>query len=191
MAKAILSAPKPGAVIGIPVSVSKAPPAPAAVIAALEPVAVVTAPKAAIAVPVPVAKAKAPHDGPFHQPGVVVEIVGMEMGNKGCSCEEHVNNDGKVMAKDVVVRLRKEQIMVEGKEETAIAAIWVTDRIDRCRVGFIPRHMVKHTTRYAGVLVQVTCVLSADPTCCNSAERRLFFFNKEFCLVLIISCMSV
>ena len=180
MAKAILSAPKPGAVIGIPVSVSKAPPGPTAVIATLEPVTEVTAPKAAIAVPVPVAKAKAPHDGLFYQPGVVVEIVGMEMGNKGCSCKEHVNNDGKVMAKELVVCLRKEQIMVEGKEETAIAAIWVTDRIDHCHVGFIPCHMVKHTTRYAGALAQVTRVLSADPTCCNSAERRLFFLTKSF-----------
>jgi hypothetical protein len=44
----------------------------------------------------------------------------------------------------VVVRLRKLQLMVEGKEETAIAAIWVTDRVDRCRVGFVPHHMVKH-----------------------------------------------
>jgi hypothetical protein len=40
-----------------------------------------------------------------------------------------------------VVRLRKIQLMVKGKEETAIAVIWVTDRIDRCRVCFVPCNM--------------------------------------------------
>jgi hypothetical protein len=63
---------------------------------------------------------KAP--GHFHLPGIVVEIVGTERGDRGCSCEEHTNNCGKVMAKDVVVCLCKVQIMVEGREETAVAA---------------------------------------------------------------------
>jgi hypothetical protein len=35
--------------------------------------------------------AKAPHDDPFHLPGIVIEIVGMEMNDQGCSCED-VNN---------------------------------------------------------------------------------------------------
>jgi hypothetical protein len=60
---------------------------------------------------------------------------------------------------DVVVRLRKVQLMVEGREEKAIAAIWVTDGMDRCRVGFLPRHMVKHAAHYDGSLAQVTRVL--------------------------------
>jgi hypothetical protein len=72
------------------------------------------------------------------------------------------------------VRLRKIQLMVEGKEETAITAILVTDGIDRCRVGFVPRHMVRHATRYKGALAQVTCVFSADPETCDSAERLFF-----------------
>ncbi len=59
----------------------------------------------------------------------------------------------------MVVRLRKVQLMVEGREEKAIAAIWVTDGMDRCRVGFLPRHMVKHAAHYDGSLAQVTRVL--------------------------------
>ena len=51
-----------------------------------------------------------------------------------------------------MVRLRKVQLIVDGKEETAIAAIWVTDGMDRCRVGFLQRHMVKHAARYDGAL---------------------------------------
>ena len=72
-------------------------------------------------------------------------------------CEEH-KICGKVLKEDVAVRLRKIQLMVEGKEETAIVAIWVTDGIDRCRVGFLPRHMVRHAARYDGALAQVTRV---------------------------------
>jgi hypothetical protein len=94
-----------------------------------------------------------------------------------------------VLKEDVVVRLRKIQLMVEGKEETAIAAIWVTDGIDRCRVGFIPRHMVRHAPRYDGALAQVTCVFSNDPETCDSMERCLFHKNKGYCRARIISTL--
>jgi hypothetical protein len=74
--------------------------------------------------------------GPFHLTSVVVEIVGMEMDDRGHSCQEHMNCGG-VMAKDMVVHLWKVQIQVEGREETAIAAYWVTDGFNCCRVGFL------------------------------------------------------
>jgi hypothetical protein len=99
---------------------------------------------------VPVAKAKAAKinlPGSFHPSGVVVEIVGTGMGDRGCSCEEHPNNCGEVLAGDVVVRLCKVQIVVDGCKETAIGAYWVSDGIDCCRVGFLPCHMVKHGVR--------------------------------------------
>jgi hypothetical protein len=48
--------------------------------------------------------------------------------------------------------LRKLQLMVAGKEEMAITEIWVTDGVDRCHVGFVPCHMVKHAARYDGAL---------------------------------------
>ncbi len=116
---------------------------------------------------------------PFHLSGIVVKIVGTEMSCQGRSCEEH-EICGKVLKEDVVVRLRKIQLLVEGKEETAIAAIWVTDGIDRCRVGFVPRHMVRHAARYDRALAQVTRVFSSDPETCDSTERRLFLKNKGY-----------
>ena len=125
----------------------------------------------------------------FHPPGIVVEIVGTEANDQGRSCEEHPINCGEVLEPDVVVRLRKVQLMVKGREEMAIAAIWVTDGMDHCRVGFLPRHMVKHAARYDGSLAQVTRVLSADPTCCDSAERRMHHHNRGCCLATIISCL--
>ncbi len=103
----------------------------------------VAAPTEVVAAPVPVAKVP----GPFHPTGVVVEIVGTERGDWGCSCEEH-SKCSELMATDVVVRLWKVQIQVEGWEETAIAAYWVPVGIDHCRVGFLPCHMVRHTARY-------------------------------------------
>jgi hypothetical protein len=87
----------------------------------------IAAPAKVVSAPAPVTKVP----GPFHPTGVVVEIVGAEVGDRGHSCEEHPNNCGKVLAKDVVVRLWKVQIQVEGWEETAIAAYWVTDGVDR------------------------------------------------------------
>ena len=125
---------------------------------------------------------------PIHPSGIVVEIVGTEMSCQGRSCEEH-ENCGEVLKEDVVVRLRKIQLMVEGKEETAIAAIWVTDGIDRCRVGFVPRHMVRHAAKYDGALAQVTRVFSSDPEVCDTAERRVFFKNKGYCRAAIISTL--
>ncbi len=118
---------------------------------------------------------------------MVVEIVGTEMGDRCCSCEEHPNNCGEVLAGNVVVRLRKVQIVVDGCEETAIGAYWVSDGIDCCCVGFFLCHMVKHAVRYNRALAQVTHVISNDPTCCNSAERCMFHKNKGCCLAAIIA----
>jgi hypothetical protein len=59
---------------------------------------------------------------PIHPSGIVVEIVGTEMSCQGRSCKEH-EICGKVLKEDIVVRLRKIQLMVEGKEETVITAI--------------------------------------------------------------------
>jgi hypothetical protein len=134
----------------------------------------IAAPAKVVAAPAPVTKVP----GPFHPTGVVVEIVGTEVGDRGRSCEEHPNNCGKVLAEDMVVRLRKVQIQVEGREEMAIAAYWVTDGIDRCRVEFLLRHMVKQAGCYNGALAQVTHVFNADPACCDTAEHRAFHKNQ-------------
>jgi hypothetical protein len=121
-----------------------------------------------------------------HPPGIVVEIVGTEMGNQGHSCEEHAVC-GSVLEEDVVVCLWKVQVLVEGHEETAIACIWVTDSIDRCHVGFLMRHMVAHAKRYNGALAQVTRVLSGDEAVCSREERRMIHVKRGCCQATIIS----
>jgi hypothetical protein len=211
MAKKIFSVLTPGAVVDVLTAVAAVPAAVAkiagAVIGMPAPVAMITkvpvAKKAKVVkdsapvmadvatpAPVPVAKVKAAKkklSGPFHPFGVVVEIIGTVMGDPGCSCEEHPDNFGKVLAGNVVVRLRKVQIVVDGREEMAIAAYWVNDGIDHSRVGFLPCHMVKHAMRYDGALTQVTRVFSNNPACSNSAECRKFHKNKGCCLAAIIA----
>jgi len=168
--------------------------APAAVPA---PVPLVTADNAVAQAPVgrkksppvlPAAPAPFLFGDPIHPSGIVIDIVGTEMSCQGRSCDEH-EICGKVLEADVVVRLHKIQLMVEGKEETAITEIWVTDGIDRCRVGFVPRHMVRYAARYAGALAQVTHVFSDNPEICDTTERRMFFKNKGYCHATIISTL--
>ncbi len=48
----------------------------------------------------------------FHPPSIVVEIVGTEAGDRGRTCKEHTVNYGKVSEEDVVVRLRKVQVVL-------------------------------------------------------------------------------
>jgi hypothetical protein len=127
----------------------------------------------------------------FHPPGIVVDIVGAEAGDRGRTCEEHTINCGEVLEEDVVVRLWKVQIMVDGREEMGIAAVWVTDGINRCRVGFLKRHMVRHAVCFDGALVQVTRFFSSDPGSCDSAEHGMYHHNRGCCLATIISCLPV
>ncbi len=70
-----------------------------------------------------------------HPSGIVVEIVGIEKGNRGHLCEKQ-DVCGEVVEEDTLLCFRREQILVDGKEETVIACYWATDGVDRCRVGF-------------------------------------------------------
>ena len=55
-----------------------------------------------------------------HSEPIIIEIVGIEEGNRGRSCEEHPVC-GCVVDEVVVVCLQKVQVLVDGREETAIA----------------------------------------------------------------------
>jgi hypothetical protein len=91
-----------------------------------------------------------------------------------------------VLKEDLVVRLPTVQLMVEGKEEKAIAVVWVSDGIDCCRAGFLPCHLVKRAALYNRALAQVTHVLNANPDDCYSAEHRTYHKNKGYVHVVII-----
>ncbi len=85
--------------------------------------------------------------GTTHPSGLVLDILGIAVGDRGRRCEDHMVCCGELLEEDFVVRLRMERILVpnflagKGKkrEETAITVNWATDGVDCCRVGFLPR----------------------------------------------------
>jgi hypothetical protein len=90
----------------------------------------------------------------------VVEIVVTLKADRGRRCEEH-SCCGKVLEEDVVVCLRREQILVPNRlgkgyrKETAYTVNWVTDGQDRCRVRFLPHAYAAQGGLFDGVFCQV------------------------------------
>ena len=58
----------------------------------------------------------------LHQTGVVIDIVGINASSNGRSCEEH-QVCGSGLRLDSLVRFREVQIIVKGKEETALVVL--------------------------------------------------------------------
>ena len=119
--------------------------------------------------------------------GRVVDIV---IGDQGRSCEEHVAYCGVVLMPDVLVRLVKEEILVEGKIETVVSAYWVTDSVERCSVGLLPcflvaRHVIlmlilqDPSDSLNGLLAQVTEVFDNHHS--SLAIRDKVYHNHRFC----------
>lgn len=119
----------------------------------------------------------------YHHPGEVIEIVGLSRSENDRSCEEH-DVCGVVAKPDLVVRLRKVQVVREGKEESAISVVWVTDGVDRCRIGFLPRHLTKHWQKYEGQLAQITELYAGND---SPTKRKKDHKNCGCCSAVIIS----
>ena len=114
-----------------------------------------------------------------HPWGRTVEILGIESPTNGRSCEEHVVC-GSVLQDDVVVRLRKAQVVIDEKEEAAIAAFWVSDGVDRFRVGYLPKFHVKHWKLLEGALAQIIEVYHEDS---DSPTKRQKHHRNSGCAV--------
>jgi hypothetical protein len=128
---------------------------------------------------------------PRHPDGIILDIFGTNRRDCGRSCEEH-GCCGEILTEDVVVRLRREQILVPNKlgrkgsmrEETAITVNWVTDGVDRCRVGFLPKSYVATGSVYDGVLCQIVHVGSILST--DKAEAKKFHDKCGFALASVL-----
>jgi hypothetical protein len=119
-----------------------------------------------------------------HPQGVVVDIVGIEEPSRGRSCELH-DVCGINLILDCVVRIRKVQIVNDdSREETALAAYWVTDGVDLCRVGFLPRQFIKDADKFDGKLAQITEFLGYSDL---TSDRRLSHRNRGMCRAAIIT----
>ena len=91
--------------------------------------------------------------------GFVVTIVGITSPDHGRSCVDHVIC-GSEVCKGMLLRLRRVRIF--NNKEKAIAAYRFSDSLDRCRVGFLPRHCIKDAAWYNGVTVCVHEICSED-----------------------------
>ena len=120
----------------------------------------------------------------YHPRGDTVEIVGVNSPTNGRSCEEH-RICGEVVIEDVVLRLRKVQVQINQQEQSAIAAFWVSNGIDCCRVGYLPKAYVKNWKQYDGALVQVIEVYSAE--CDSPTKRQKFHRNHGLAVAVDIS----
>ena len=113
----------------------------------------------------------------------LIDIVGIKASDRGRSCEEHACC-GDVLEPDSLVRIRADQIVVCGKEETALAVYWVTDGEDRCRVGFLRRHMVKHKKKYNGRVAQIVEIFSNKSE--SPSDRQKFHRSKGCCRAVLL-----
>ena len=122
------------------------------------------------------------HTMATHPTGVVVDIVGICASDRGRNCEEHAVC-GSVLEIDTLVRFRAERIVVDGAEQTALSVFWVTDGVDRCRVGFLPRHLIKHKEHYDGRLGQVIDFLTTSESPGDKAKSHR---NKGVCRAVLV-----
>ena len=48
----------------------------------------------------------------------------------------------------------------------------MTDAVDRCRVGFLPRHLLKHSNKYDGKAAQIVAFLALSESPGDKAKSR-------------------
>ena len=77
--------------------------------------------------------------------------------------------------------------MVDGAEKTALACRWVTDGIDQCCVGFLPKHCLRHAALYEGKLVQVIKMYKDSD---SPSKRERCHKNKGACLAAHINSVE-
>ena len=119
-----------------------------------------------------------------HPCGDTVEIVGVNSPTNGRSCEEHPIC-GEVVIEHVVLHLRMVQVLMNKQEQSAIAAFWVSDGIDCCRIGYLPKAYVKNWKQYDGALVQVVGVHSGDSD--SPMKHKKFHRSHGLAVAVIIS----
>ena len=114
-----------------------------------------------------------------HAEGLVIDIVGIAASDCGCQCREHNVCCGKVVNVDILVRLRREEILVPNvflgkgntRKQTAITVDCVTNGFEQCRVGFLPLLYVPDAALYDGALCQVIEVFDIDESSCTNRAK--------------------
>jgi hypothetical protein len=74
------------------------------------------------------------------------------------------------------------------REETALLINWVSNGIDRCRIGFLPKAYVPHAKMWDGALCQVVHVGAADDP--SLIVRHKFHHCCGYVRVAVISALG-
>ena len=129
-----------------------------------------------------------------HPAGHMLNIVGIARTDRGRKCDAH-DCCGDVVKEDVIVRLRRKQHVWKNKatgkneENTIYEAVWVTEGIDMCKVGFLPKAYVEHGSIYDGVLCQILDRKLPNDT--SATVRRNWHCNCGYAIAVIISPLNL
>ena len=125
----------------------------------------------------------------FHPPVITVKIIGTDCSTHSRLCYAH-HICGSLLTLDVVVRLRRLQIVDNGKERSVIAAYHVTDGIDSCCVGFLKRaDKVQQTLRRRLACLQASLTLSDLPSMFRCMVLTEAIFSNKVKLRLFFTCV--
>ena len=123
---------------------------------------------------------------PTNSGEIFVDIVGITIRDRGQSCHKHPVC-GVQLIEGSTVCLRKKVLLVDGLREVTVAVYLVMGEggADGCRVGFAPRHLVKHMLQYIGALTRVKEVYSRhDMT--SPIKRRKVHQNHGFAVAVLV-----
>lgn len=129
-----------------------------------------------------------------HPAGHMLNIVGIARSDRGRKCDMH-DCCGDVVKADMIVRLRRKQHLWKNKttgkneEYTAYEAVWVTEGVDACKVGFLPKAYTNYGSLYDGVLCQILERKKSNDTC--ASIRRTWHRNCGYAIATIISPLNL
>jgi hypothetical protein len=118
-----------------------------------------------------------------HPTGIVVDIVGTNAVDHGRSCEIYACCR-EVLKPNLLLRYGLCQVIVDGKEEPALAVYWVSEGMDCCRVGFLRWHLLKHKEDYHGKLAQIVDVFTKESE--SPSDRQKVHRSKGCCQAVLV-----
>ena len=116
--------------------------------------------------------------------GIDVEIVGLECANNGRSCPNHTVC-GAILYESAMVRIRLVEVNIGSNNEWALAVHFVEESEDGCRVGFLRKHLLKHSYLYNGAYARVEEIFSEHDE--NTHKRRLYNQNYGLAIAKIVA----
>ena len=114
---------------------------------------------------------------PYRPSGILIYILGVNVSDKGRSCEEHARC-GSVLRVDTLVWFRSVQIGCNGQEETALAVYWIMDGKEAHLTSRL--HIMENWLKLLNLL-QIQTALLIGPNCTSvMACAKLFWLRQRW-----------